>query len=324
MLEGKTLMSDFKHLCLFALSFQCLYDKKGEHKMKRILALLLSLTILAAILVGCSPSTPSDSQPSGTEPVDGDNVLRVGMDLKFPPFSYIGEDGEPAGLEPIIAQAFADYLGMELEIVNTDFGLLIPALQTGDVDILIPDMSETEERAQQADFSDTYRYSQSLALVNKDFAEANNITDDMPPEEFFHLVGSEFIGLAGTFGVLVPQQFGAEVTEVTEIGTGILEVAGGQSTALVASVEVHSFHAANPDTTIVYHGIGNWSGSSFVVKKGDAEMLEKANEFIATMYEEGGLFDEISPEWDGIIAEFLSNDELGLDYIVGKPEGWVD
>ncbi len=307
--------------------------------MKKIIALLMATTILAFGLVGCSENQaggdtdvqmPSDGMIDDDMGVDANDdtqdggVLRVGMDLKFPPFSYIGDDGEPEGLEPIIAQAFADYMGMELEIVDTDFSLLIPALQTGDVDILIPDMSKTEERAQQVDFSDTYRYTQSLALVNKDFATEHNITDDMSPEDFFAITEQSFTGLAGTMGVLVPQEYGVDVTEVTEIGTAILEVADGQASALVASNEVHQFHAQNPDTTIVYSNIGNWTGSSFVVNKGDTEMLEKSNEFIATMYEEGGLFDQIREEYDAVISEFLQNEEYGLDYIVQKPEGFME
>ncbi len=294
--------------------------------MKKILSLLLASCMLFS-LSACSSTTDSSEEAasqgeSQSEAGDEKEVLRVGMDLTFPPYSYIGDDGEPTGLEPTIAAAFADYLGMELEIVNTDFSLLIPALQTGDVDILIPDMTRTAEREQQVDFSDGYRYTQSLALVNKEFAEANNITDDMPPEEFFHLTGSKFIGLAGTLGVLVPQQFGAEVVEITEIGTGILEVANGQSTALVASTEVLGFHAANPDTTILYSGIGNWMEACFVVNKGDTELLEKSNEFIATMYEEGGLFDQIREEFDEIISDYLQSEEVGLDYIVMRPEGF--
>ncbi len=281
--------------------------------MRKLIALFMVLLLIMIPIAGCSSEE--------TPPAEGgeSNVLRVGMDLKYPPFSYVGDDGEAAGFEPVISEAFAEYLGMEVEIVNTDFGLLIPALETGDVDILIADMAETEARAEKADFSEMYRYSNTLALVNKDFAEEHNITDDMPPEEFFALTGSDFIGLAGTFGVVVPQDFGAEVKEVTEIGIGILEVANGESTALVASNEVHGFHAQNPDTTIVYSGIGYVSGSSFAVRKGDTEMLEKANEFIASMYEEDGLYNEIREEFDPIIAEFLQNDELGLDYIITPP-----
>ncbi len=278
--------------------------------MNKIIALILVVLMTAMMISGCATA----------EQTDNSKVLRVGMDLKFPPYSYVGENGEAAGLEPVIAEAFAEFLGMDVEIVNTDFSLLLAALETGDVDILIADMSITDERLEKADFSDPYRYTQSLALVNKDFAVANNVTDDMEPEVFFNLEGSKFIGLAGTFGVVVPQSFGVDVTEVTEIGNGILEVTNGQSTGLVASSEIHSFHAANKDTTIVYSGIGDVSKSCFVVQKGNADLIEKSNEFIKTMYESGGLYDQIRPEFDKIVADFLQNDELGLDYVVNSPE----
>ncbi len=274
--------------------------------MKKLFSTIIAVTMLLSL-------TACVSQGADTS----EDVLRVGIDLKFPPFSYIDENGDPAGLEPEIAEAFGEYLGKEVEIVNTDFSLLIPALETGDVDILIADMSRTDERAEKADFSDPYRYTQSLVLVNKEYAEVNNVSN-LAPDEFFALPDQKFIGLAGTMGVLVPQSFGVPVTEITEIGSGILEVTNGFSTALVASNEVHAFQAANSDTTVVYY-VGNVSASSFVTRKGDEEMIEKSNEFIASMYEEGGFYDEIREEYDVIIGEFLGNDELGLDYIINYP-----
>ncbi len=245
-----------------------------------------------------------------------DNVLRVGMDLTFPPYSYINDNGDAEGLEPIISEAFAAYLGMEVEIVNTAFSMLIPALETGDIDIIIADMSATEERMEKIDFSECYRYTHTLGLVNKDYALANSITDDMPEEEFFAISGTKFIGKSGTKGVYYPQSYGIEVTEVTEIGTGLMEVSSGMSHVLIASNEIHGFQAADPENTIVYGGILEMNGSSFGVRKGDTEMLEKANEFIATMYEEGGLYDQIRDEFDIIVGEALQNPELGLDYII--------
>lgn len=249
-----------------------------------------------------------------TKEKDAD-ILRVGVDLKFPPFSYVAEDGSPAGFEVIIAEAFGEFLGVEVEIVNTDFSMLIPALDTGDVDILIADMSPTDERKLKADFSDPYRYTYTLALVNKEFADENNITDSMNEKDFFELADAKFIGLSGTMGTYYPQKYNVPVTEVTEIGIGIMEVSSGMSNALVASNEIHGFHAANKDTTIVYSGIQNQMASAFAVRKGDTELLAKSNEFIATLYESGGFYDQIRPEYDVIVADFLQADHLGLDYI---------
>ncbi len=272
--------------------------------MKKVFCIIMVIVILATCLTGCG----SDS--------NSENVLRVGMDLSFAPFSYIDDNGEVAGFEPQIAEAFGEYLGMEVEIVAMDFSMLIPALEMDDVDILIADMSRTAEREEKVDFSNPYRYTYTLALVNKTYAEANGITDEMPEEEFFAIEGISFVGLTGTKGVYYPESYGITVTEVPEIGTGLMEVSNGISNALVASNEVHGFHAADPNNTIVYSGIKSQEPSCFVVKKGNTELLELSNEFIATMYDGGGLYDQIKEEWDPIIAEFLQNDELGLDYIV--------
>ncbi|MFI3326477.1 MAG: transporter substrate-binding domain-containing protein [Clostridia bacterium] len=274
--------------------------------MKKLLSIMLAVGLLMVSLVGCSGGTSEESN----------EVLRVGMDLSFAPFSYLDDNGDIAGFEPQIAEAFAEYLGMEVEIVNTDFSMLIPALETGDVDILIADMSKTDERAEKADFSEPYRYTYTLALVNKDYAELNNITDEMSEEDFFAIEDISFVGLTGTKGVYYPQNYGITVTEVTEIGTGLMEVSNGTSDVLIASNEVHGFYAADPNNTIVYSGIEAQDGSCFVVAKGNDELLESANTFIETMYEDGGLYDQMAEEWDPIIAEFLQNDDLGLDYII--------
>lgn len=277
--------------------------------MKKTLCAILLIASIATSLIGCSTSESETNE-----------VLRVGMDLSFVPFSYLDDDGNIAGFEPQIAEAFGEYLGVEVEIVNTDFSMLIPALETGDIDILIADMSQTDEREEKADFSDPYRYTYTLALVNKEYAEANNITDDMSEEDFFAIEGMSFVGLSGTKGVYYPQAYGITVTEVTEIGTGLMEVSNGTSDVLIASNEVHGFHAADEANTIVYSGIEAQVASCFVVAKGNTELMEQSNAFIATMYEEGGLYDQLEEEWDPIIAEFLQNDELGLDYIVTAQE----
>ncbi len=285
----------------------------AQGRTGKALGALLTLVLIAAAALCTLTLTSCASSETTTTNTE---VLRVGIDLKFPPFSYLDDDGNAAGFEPLIAEAFGEYLGMEVEIVNTDFSMLIAALDTGDVDILIADMSETEERAQKADFSDPYRYTYTLALLNKDFADEYQITDDMPEAEFFAIADAKFVGLSGTKGVYYPQNYGITVTEVTEIGTGLMEVSNGMADVLIASNEVHGFYAAYPDSTVVYSGIQAQDASSFAVKKGNTELLEQANAFIATMYEEGGLYDQISEEYDPIIAEFLQNDSLGLDYIV--------
>lgn len=281
--------------------------------MKKILAMLLVGIMMAAALTACSGKTETNVSENSTD------VLRVGIDLKYYPFMYLDDNGNPTGFEVDISNAFGEYLGKKVEIVNTDFSMLIPALDTGDVDIVISDMSSNEERKQKVDFSDPYRYGRTLALVNKDFAEEHGITGDMSEEEFFGIEGTRYIGLAGTISVSVPQRYGKEVTEVTEIASGIMEVTKGTSDVLIGANTIRGDHAANPDTTIIYEGISDYTESCFAVKKGNEELLAKANDFIASMYEDGGFYDQAGTKYDQAIGEYLKDDSLGLDYIIYPP-----
>lgn len=263
----------------------------------------------------------SDVATNSDEQTVSDDVLRVGIDLKFYPFMYLDESGEPTGFEVDISNAFGEFLGREVEIVNTDFSMLIPALDTEDIDIIISDMSAKPDREIKASFTAPYRYSRTLALVNKEFATANNIDNNMSEEDFFAVEGITFAGLAGSIASTIPVEFGAAVVEFPEIAPALMEVATGRAHALVGAGTVYGDHAANKETTIVYEGITDASASCFAVKKGNDELLAKADEFIESMYAAGGFYELAGTKYDEGIGEFMQNDELGLSYIINPPAG---
>ncbi len=276
--------------------------------MKKIITVLLLFSLIVASLSACSNTATEDQ-----------DLLKVGIDLKYPPFMYLDKEGNPKGLEVDLAYAFGEYIGKEIEIVNTDFSMLIPALETGEIDIIISDMSVNEERKEKVDFSKGYRYGRTLALVNKDFYERHNITDNMSVDEFFSIKDMKIVGLSSTISVSVPQSYGKDVTEVTEIASGIMEITSGNYDVLVGANTIIGDHAANKDTTEIYFGIPEYSASAFAVKKGNAELLDEANKFIDTLYENGGLYEQLTEKYDAAVGEFLKDENLGLSYIVNKP-----
>jgi polar amino acid transport system substrate-binding protein len=123
------------------------------------MTLLRILLPLSFVLVGCF------SRPGSKE-------LVVGMDLSYPPFETIDENGKPAGISVDLARALADALGRPLRIENLPFVGLIPSLQNGRIDCIISSMTDTPERRQSIAFSDPY-LSTGLALlagINADFS----------------------------------------------------------------------------------------------------------------------------------------------------------
>ena len=108
-----------------------------------------------AMVAGCSGKDSS----TGSGP-----PLRVGMDLSYPPFEMQDKSGKPDGVGVRMAEALAKDLGRPLKIVPMDFSGLIPALKTGNIDLIISSMTATDERRQSIDFSNPYAFT-GLAML---------------------------------------------------------------------------------------------------------------------------------------------------------------
>lgn len=105
----------------------------GLHRTA-LVALLLA-TVFA--VVGCTHAEEPDSglEPTVAPPVIAEEgVLRVGVDLDFPP--YAGTDkGREAGIDVDVASALAAELGLELELVEVPLASAAGALASRDIDI---------------------------------------------------------------------------------------------------------------------------------------------------------------------------------------------
>ena len=71
---------------------------------------------------------------SGCKSKKASNPLVVGMELSYPPFEMLDENGKPEGVGVDMANALAANLHRELVIENIPFEGLITALKTGKVD----------------------------------------------------------------------------------------------------------------------------------------------------------------------------------------------
>ena len=107
------------------------------------------------------------------------DTLRVVTDPSFVPFEMMDQEtGEMIGFDMEIIAEVAKRAGFDYELQTMDFNGIIPALQTGNVDIAIAGITITEEREQIVDFSDPYYDSGLRILVresNDDVAELDDL-----------------------------------------------------------------------------------------------------------------------------------------------------
>ncbi len=101
-------------------------------------------------------------------PLLGENgVLTLGTAAVTEPFSFIDGSRKVVGFDIELAHYVAQKLGMSLQVVNMDFGALIPALIAGKVDMIAACITITEERAQRVLFSESYYTGGISALVRQ-------------------------------------------------------------------------------------------------------------------------------------------------------------
>ncbi|TVY11233.1 glutamine ABC transporter substrate-binding protein GlnH [Paenibacillus cremeus] len=128
------------------------------------LTLVILLVLTAA---GCSKG-----------PVSGGKKLVVGTDTSFVPFEFLNKDtGKYEGFDMDLWAAVAKELNMPYELKPMDFNGLIPALQSGTIDVALAGMTIKDERKEKVDFADPYYDAGLLVLVRADNTDITGVKD---------------------------------------------------------------------------------------------------------------------------------------------------
>src|SRR3954466_1733573 len=83
-------------------------------------------------------------------------VMKVGMMGTYQPYNFLNEEKEMDGFDADIAKEVAKRLGVEVEFVAQEFSGMIAGLQAEKFDMVISQMTITDERKAQMDFTDPY------------------------------------------------------------------------------------------------------------------------------------------------------------------------
>ena len=225
------------------------------------------------VLTNCSPG------PSSRE-------LVVGMDLSYPPFETIDENGKPTGISVELASALAKRLKLPLRIENIQFVGLIPSLQSGRIDCIISSMTDTPERRQAIAFTEPY-LSIGLALL------VGARSDIQSPNELDRS-GRTIVVRQGTTGELWARANikNAQVLSIEKENSASLEVIQGKADAFIYDqMSVWQNWKKNPETTraiLTPLQRENWAVG---VRRGDDDLRARINEFLREYRTSGGFED---------------------------------
>ena len=239
--------------------------------MKKILSLALVMALCVFAFAACGEKK-------------ADNVLTMATNAEFPPYEFY-EGEEVVGIDAEIAAAIAEKLGMELEIVDTAFDSIIPAIVAGKYDMGMAGMTVTEERLEEVNFSDSYATGVQVVIVKKgsDIKAVEDLTGDKK-----YTIGVQ-TGTTGDLystwdiedeGLGTVSRFnkGADAVEALKIGK--------VDCVIIDNEPAKAFVAESEELEILETAYAE-EQYAIAVSKDNEELLENINKALAELTEDG-------------------------------------
>ena len=152
--------------------------------MKKIVIVNLLLFLLIILTAQPSQSDTSDRNHNQNRSI---KRIVVGGEIDYPPYSFVDENGNPAGFLVELTRAVARSMNIDIEIRLDKWPLTRKALDEGSVDIIIG-MFYSDERAKIYDFSPPYIIISDAIFARKNSPPVASI-DDLRNKELIIMRG---------------------------------------------------------------------------------------------------------------------------------------
>ncbi|MBY0122919.1 transporter substrate-binding domain-containing protein [Bacillus sp. S/N-304-OC-R1] len=144
---------------------------------KKILSIAL-IFALVVVLGACKQATSAgESVPSILQKVQKEKKLVVGTAPGYFSFEMLDKKGNFLGYDMDLGRAIAKSLGVEVEFKQYKFEALIPALQTGEIDMVIAATTIRGDRAKAVSFSSPYYATGQVLLVPSSDTTSKSYSD---------------------------------------------------------------------------------------------------------------------------------------------------
>ena len=268
--------------------------------MKKILAMLLALTMVFA-LCACGSSS-SASAPTAAPAAK--TTFIMGIDPEYPPFSYLGDDGNYTGFDVEVCQAVCDSLGWELKIFGVNWDEKLVQLDSKECDCVWSGMTILDSMKEAGYVISAPYYDNTQVLVVKadsGIASSADLAGKIVAVQLGTsgeaLLNGDLSELAGSFSnVLTCDSFLKCFTELS----------GGAADAVFVDLPVAASYVAQHDgLRIIDENLGaEQYGIAF--RSGDAELCAQVDAAIQKLVE-NGTYAEIAakPAYADIVNNLL-------------------
>ena len=142
--------------------------------IKTIKQLLLGATIALTLIGGAQAGET-------LQRIIDFKTLKVGMSADQPPMTTLNRQGGVMGLDVDLARGLARAMRVQLDIKVLPFGDLLTALEKGEIDLVMSNMSITPERSEKAYFAGPYMMTgKSILTRSSVLAQVEMVVNNSP------------------------------------------------------------------------------------------------------------------------------------------------
>lgn len=258
--------------------------------VNRVLTRWFVPALALALLAGCAGRT--DRVGTTLQRVKTSGTLRVGFEGAYPPFNFLNEKKQFDGFDVDVANEIARRLGVRAEFVATQFEALIGGLDADKWDIVIAQMSITDKRKQQVDFTDPYVVTGGVIIVRDDEPGYTTLAD---------LKGKRVGAGSGTTFEEVATRAGAQVTTYKSVNQYVQDLEVKRLDAIINDRITMGYliKSRNLPIKISSTDLVSRDVIGMAVKKNNADFVAAVNTALDGMKRDGA-YNALYRKWFGI------------------------
>ncbi|MGI6554618.1 MAG: transporter substrate-binding domain-containing protein [Bacillota bacterium] len=222
--------------------------------------------------------------------------LVAGSSVDFPPFEF-REGDEIVGFDIDLIKAIEELTGENIIVKDVRFDGLIPSLLAGEVDMVVSQLTITEERKEYFGFTEPYFTGGQVIITTKDMA-VDLTLDDLAGKHVAYQDGTLSQELVMTLQEKFPGTKGLGCGTLEEVWKAVEE--GIVDAAIVPHADTAYFYLQNREDSKlrIASELLSIEQTGIAVRKEDQELLEMLNKSLETL-KENGTYDRIFEKWFG-------------------------
>lgn len=234
---------------------------------------------------GSSAGSASSASTDDTSAV-ATGTLIVGFDQSYPPYGFVGDDGEYTGFDLDLAQAVCDIEGWECQLEAIDWDAKDTLLNSGAINCIWNGFT-MEGREDDYTFSEPYMLNEQVVVARADGGIST--FDDLAGKAVITQVDSAALDvlegdqadLAGTF---------ASLDTIGDYNTAFMQLESGAVDAVACDLSIAQYQiSANPDAYVQLDEALSSEHYAVGFKLGDTATATTVNEALRSLYEDGAV-----------------------------------